>query len=146
MTRGAIFTHYRERRLEWCLAGYLVYLGYALTLPPNSMSASSFVVALRNMTEDEWGIAFLTGGALYVLALHINGRAAWTPFFRAAMTFVGSQLFLHLALSLMKVQYFGLSVLTYLYISFVFFGAAFVSAAFDCGREIKIWRARHGWL
>lgn len=141
-----VLTKYASRRLEWCLAGYLLYLGVLLILPPASMSASSFEIALQRAPEYAWGGAFLLGGALYAYALHINGRAAWTPFFRAAATFAGSQLFLSLSLSLIEVQYFGLSVLTYLFMAFGFFGAAFVSAAYDCGVEVKIWRAKHGRL
>lgn len=139
-----LFTNFSNKRLEWCLALYCVWIGTGMLLPPVTLGATTFRVALQYATETGWGGTFLASGILHMFALHINGRAAWTPFLRAAALAVSSQTFLAFALSLAPVSMFGMSFLTYLFFAIVFCGVAFSSAAFDCGREIKIWRMRHG--
>lgn len=140
------FTHFASRRLEWCLAFYTTYFGLILTLPPKSMSSQSFSVALYQMTETQWGAVYLIVGIAHIMSLHINGRAAWTPFVRVGALFINCQVFLALSVSLGKVNSWGTGTHNYGFIALVFCGVALYAAAHDCGREIKIWRGRHGEL
>lgn len=142
-TKAAIirwFTHYPQRRLEWLLALYTVWFGGMLCLPVPSMNPDSFIGALSYMSETSWGVAYVMVGLLHNVALHINGRAAWTPFARLAALALNANVFLAMALSLMPVNPVDTGVLTYGFIAIGFCGAAIWSAAQDCGREVKIWR------
>lgn len=139
------FTHYAGRRLEWLLAFYTVFFGAALMMPAASMSTATFTGALFMLPEWGWGLLYVVVGLMHISALHINGRAAWTPFARFVALFLNSQVFLALALSLAPSNPWGTGVLTYGFISVGFCGAAIYAAGQDCGREIKTWKARrHG--
>lgn len=138
-----ILPNYHNRRLEWALAVYLLYLGAALALPVSSMQSRTYSAALERASEGMWSAVFAGEGLVLYLALQINGRAAWTPFLRATSLFVASQTFYWFAMDLAKAQPLGLTFATYMYVSLGFCGVAFSTAAFDCGGEIKIWRSRH---
>lgn len=144
LSRFPWFTAYSTRKLEWLLAIYTLYFGTMISLPPHSMSAASFKSALLIMPEWAWGLIYIVVGVLHNLALHVNGRAAWTPFARLAALFLNSQVFLGLALGIAQVNPWSTGVFTYGFFAFGFCGAAFYTAGLDCGREVKIWRAQHG--
>lgn len=137
------FTHYRTRRLEWSLATYTLFFGLALLLPWPSMASLSFLTVLGLMSETSWGLVYTAVGLCHMMSLHINGRAAWTPFARLAALFLNSQVFLALAVGLMPANPLGTGVLTYGFMAVGFCGPAMAAAAFDCGREYKIWRGRN---
>ena len=136
------FTHFRMRRLEWLLAIYTVFFGAALMLPPVSMASGSFVWLLAAMPESTWGALYFIVGTLHAMALHVNGRAAWTPFARLAALTLNSQVFLAMALYLTKSNPFGTGVITYGFIAIGFCGTCIAAAAYDCGKEIAIWRGQ----
>lgn len=140
---AALLPNYHNRRLEWALAFYLLYIGAFLALPPLQMSSPSYRAVLDRASEGSWALTFLLEGLLLYFALQVNGRAAWTPFLRAGALFISAQTFLVFAMSLSQVA-LGMSFATFLFISLGFCGIAFSTAAYDCGREIKIWRARYG--
>lgn len=138
------FTRYNERRLEWLLAFYTLFFGLMISLPPQSMTSNGFTVALALMPEWAWGAIYVAVGIVHNLALHVNGRAAWTPFARVAVLVLNSQVFFALAIKIAEVSPWSTGVFTYGFFSFGFCGAAIFAAAYDCGREIKIWRKRNG--
>lgn len=136
---GAWFTHYASRKLEWLIAGYTIYFGAALMLPPVSMGSANFRGALSLMTEGQWGAVYLLVGILHAVALHINGRSAWTPFARAGALFLNANVFLAMTIGIAEANHFSTGVFTYGFLACGFCGAALASAAHDCGREVKIW-------
>lgn len=138
----AWMTHFERRRLEWTLAVYTLYFGIGLLMPAQSMSSSTFVGTLSLMSELGWGVAYSVVGVIHMVALHINGRAAWTPFARLAVLAFNSQVFLALCLSLVPANPWGTGVMTYGAIAIGFCGVAIIAAAQDCGKEIAIWRRR----
>lgn len=141
------FTNFAARRLEWVLSFYTIYFGALLLMPPISMSSRSFAYTTYVMSENKWGLLYFTVGCLHAIALHINGRAAWTPFARLASLFINSQVLLALSVSLARVDVWATGPHTYGFIGLVFCGVAMYSAAFDCGREYSIWRGqRRGQL
>ena len=142
----AWFTHYNQRRLEWLLAFYTLFFGVMISMPSDSMTSSGFAVALALMPEWVWGTIYIVVGIVHNLALHVNGRAAWTPFARVAALLLNSQVFFALALKIAEVNPWSTGVFTYGFFAIGFCGAAIFAAAYDCGREIKIWRTRHGGL
>lgn len=145
MTRFfAWFTHYPSRKLEWAIAWFTLLLGVWLLLPAEAMNTRSYNSALFLMSETQWGLTYLTAGIVHNIALHINGRAAWTPLGRFVALVLNSQVFLALALNLWNSNPWGLGGFTYTFFSIGFCGPALVAAGLDCGRELKIWRARHG--
>lgn len=135
-------SHFETRRLEWCIALYTVYFGAMLMLPPESMAATDFIYVLFIMDEFWWGVCYALIGAGNCLALHINGRAAWTPFARFFAIFMNAQIFLAMGLAMGRTFLWGAGTLTYLAIAFLFCGVALRSAATDCGRELSIMRRR----
>lgn len=137
---GWWFTHYERRKLEWCIVTYTILFGASLLLPWQSMSSAAFVGVLALATEPMWGVIYLSAGLIHSCALHINGRAAWTPFARLAALILNSQVFLAMALGLAESNPIGTGVINYSLIACIFCGAAVVSAAADCGNELKIWR------
>lgn len=143
LSRIMWFTHYPERKLEWTLAIYTLFFGLFLILPAMSMNTRSFTAALAFMPEPAWGAAYIVVGIIHNIALHINGRAAWTPFARLLALFLNSQVFLGLALGVGTSNPWSTAVFTYGFFAAGFCGAAIFTAAVDCGREFKIWQARH---
>lgn len=143
LSRYQWFTRFSERRLEWALAIYTLFFGLFLILPPASMNTRSFTAALSFMPEWKWGLLYAAVGVLHNAALHVNGRAAWTPFARLGALFLNSQAFLGLALGIARANPWSTGVFTYAFFGIGFCGAAIYTAALDCGREIKIWQARH---
>lgn len=139
----AILPNYANRRLEWALAMYLLYIGAVLWLPGFSMKSPTYAAALQRASESQWAAVFAAEGLILYVALQVNGRAAWTPFLRATTLFIASLTFYWFAMDLSKVHSLSMTFATYLFISLGFCGLAFSAAAFDCGREIKIWRGRH---
>ena len=115
-----------------------------LCLPVPSMTSIGFTVALDLMPEWAWGAIYVAVGIVHNLALHVNGRAAWTPFARVAALLLNSQVFFALALKIAEVNPWSTGVFTYGFFAFGFCGVAIFTAAYDCGREIKIWRKRNG--
>lgn len=144
LSRIPWFTSYSTRKLEWLMAIYTLYFGLAISLPPQSMTSSSFDSAISIMPEWGWGAAYVMVGVGHNIALHINGRAPWTPFARLFALFLNSQVFLALALGIAQSIPWGTGVFTYGFFAVGFCGAAIYTAAQDCGRELKIWQARHG--
>ena len=137
------FTHFGKRKLEWLLALYTCGFGIWLLLPPDSMNIRSFATALRFLREGEWGAIYACVGACHALALHINGRAAWTPFARLAAVFLNSQVFLAITAGIYPSNPWGTGVFTYGFLGIGFCGVCMVSAAVDCGKEVKVWRIRN---
>lgn len=142
MTRKPLFTKFRSRKLEWFLALYTLCFGLWLLLPACSMG-ESFASALAYMSETQWGQVYAVIGALHLIALHVNGRGAWTPFARLLAVLINSQVFLAIALNLIPYNPWSTGVFTYGFLSLGFCGVCIISAAADCGHEIKIWTTRH---
>lgn len=137
------FTNYQHRRLEWALSTCTVTLGAVLLWPAESMGLPIYGTALRIMGESDWGLLYFIVGSCHIIALHINGRAAWTPFVRLAALFLNSQVFLALSLGLAHVNAWSVGAFIFGYLATVFCGMAIWAAAQDCGREFAIWRRRH---
>lgn len=133
------FTHFEGRKLEWFLSIYTLVFGILVALPPVSMASNSFTGTLFLMSETTWGLCYAFAGALHMYALHINGRAFWTPLVRALALAVNSQVFLALSLSLTPANAWGTGVITYAAL-FCACLLALWAAAKDCGDELKIWR------
>lgn len=136
------FTHYESRKLEWSISIYTLIFGLALMLPPSSMSTAGYSPVLALLPERGWGMLYTTVGAAHMVALHINGRGAWTPFTRLAALTINSQVFLAMSLSFAASNPYGTAVITYGSLGMLFCGMAIWAAALDCGREIAIWQ-RH---
>lgn len=143
LSRYPWFTRYKDRKLEWLLAFYTLWFGACVSLPPHSMSSPSFEDALAIAPEWAWGLVYSVVGIVHIISLHVNGRGWWTPFARLFALFLNSQVFLALTLGLAQQNPWGTGPITYSFVAFGFCGAAFYSAALDCGHEIKIWRARN---
>ena len=139
-----LLPNWHNRRLEWGLTFYLLFLSLVLLAPAASMQSPTYRGALEKTNELGWALIFGSEGVLLYVTLQVNGRAAWTPFLRGLTLLLVSQTFFSFAISLAKVQSLGLTFASYLFISLGFCGIAFSTAAFDCGREIKVWRSRHG--
>lgn len=143
---GAIprwFTHFSKRKLEWVLALYTFCFGLWLLLPPISFNPSSFSNALYYADEGTWGMIYTIVGVVHLLALHVNGRKAWTPFGRLIAVTLNSQVFLAITIGVWPSNHWGSPVFTYGFLGLVFCGACIVSAAIDCGHEYAIWSARN---
>lgn len=136
------FTHYPQRKLEWLIAIYTVWFGLWLIGPWDAMSPTSFSSVLGYATEATWGVIYLAVGVLHNYALHVNGRAAWTPFVRSAALMLNCNVFLAMTIGLIHVYPGDTGVATYGFMVFGFCGAALWSASSDVGREVKIWRKR----
>lgn len=137
------FTHFDRRKCEWLLALYTLGFGVWLLLPVDSMSPVSFDRALGFMAEARWGAIYAAVGTCHCWALHVNGRAAWTPFGRLGAVFLNSQVFLAITLGVYPSNPWGTGVFTYGFLGIGFCGVCMVSAAVDCGREVKVWRIRN---
>lgn len=135
-------TNWPTRKLEWSIAVYTIMFGLWLMLPMTAMSPGSFRRVLGVMSEGWWGLSYAAAGVWHVTALHINGRAAWTPFARLCALVINSQVFLAMAIHLAKTNPFGTGAFTYGFIAIGFCGPAIAAAAYDCGKEYKIWRGR----
>ncbi|WP_072296157.1 hypothetical protein [Paracoccus sp. SM22M-07] len=134
------FTNFRQRRLEWCIALYTVGFGAFLMLPFVSFATAGYRGVLTLMSEFSWGLVYLLTGILHNVALHVNGRAAWTPFARVVTLFLNSQVFLAFALAFAHSNPAGSGVFTYAVIATLFCWVALWAAGEDCGREYKIWK------
>ncbi|WP_062560993.1 hypothetical protein [Paracoccus aminovorans] len=137
------FTHFGKRKLEWMLAIYTLGFGLWLLIPATSMSVASFSRALGIMGEASWGALYAIVGACHAVALHINGRSAWTPFARLAAVSLNSQVFLAITAGIYPSNPWGTGVFTYGFLGIGFCGVCMVSAAVDCGKEVKVWRIRN---
>ena len=140
------FTNYSARRLEWSIAMYTLAFGIFLMLPGGSMVSPGFSLTLDLLNEQQWGMVYLVVGVVHSIALHINGRAAWTPFARLIVMILNSQAFLAMALSVWSVSPWSTGGFTYGFVAIGFCGPAIVSAAYDCGRELRIWRGKRGGI
>lgn len=138
-----MLTNWHNRKLEWSLALLTLVFGVWLLHPSQSMSSPSYRRILAFASEEVWAALFVAVGVAHVIALQINGRAAWTPFVRVAAAGLNSQVFFGLALAfagqapwLTAVPiYAGLGVMCLI---------AMGCAAFECGHEIHHWRQRDG--
>lgn len=137
------FTNFTNRKLEWALAIYSLLFGVMIALPPVSFSSENARGVLSIMNETRWGLLYAAAGMAHAVALHVNGRAAWTPFLRISVIFLNSQIFLAMALAFASANVWGTAVLTYGSMCFVFCLIAGHAAALDCGREWKIWNERN---
>ena len=138
------FTHYRARRLEWSISIFTVLFGAVLILPAASMATPGYSPVLAMLGEHQWGAVYAMTGLCHMAALHVNGRGAWTPFARLGALFVNSQVLLAMSLGFAQGNLFGTATVTYGSLAVIFCGPAIWTAALDCGREIAIWRGRHG--
>ena len=138
------FTHYRVRRLEWSLSIFTVVFGAVLTLPHVSMATPGYSPVLSMLTERDWGLVYAAIGICHMMALHVNGRGAWTPFARLAALLINSQVLLAMSLAFAQGNVLGTATITYGSLAVIFCGPAIWSAALDCGNEIAIWRGKHG--
>lgn len=136
------FTKFGSRKLEWMISVYTIYFGVLLIIPGDSMGGPNFVKPLQWLPEEQWGFMYTAVGILHAVALHINGRAAWTPFVRAIMLLINSQVFLWLSAGLAQTNPMGTGPHTYGFLAIGFCGVALWSACIDCGREIKTWQCR----
>lgn len=138
------FTHYRVRRLEWSLSFYTVFFGTILMLPHVSMATPGYSPVLALLGERDWGMVYAITGLCHMMALHVNGRGAWTPFARLGALLVNSQVLLAMSLAFAQGNLLGTGTITYGGLAVIFCGPAIWSAALDCGNEIAIWRGRDG--
>ena len=134
------FTHFRIRRLEWSLAVYTLAFGLFLMLPAVSFATTGYHGVLGYLSEFNWGLLYCLTGVLHNVALHVNGRASWTPFARLLTLFLNSQVFLAMAFAFAQSNPWGSGVFTYGAVGCLFCMIALVAAAEDCGREFKIWK------
>lgn len=141
---STLLTHYQKRKLEWSLALYTAWFGGMLLLPANSMATPAYDVVLAYMDETQWGIVYGCVGVAHCTALHINGRAWWTPIVRLIALSINCLVFLGLCLGFSHDNLLGTATLTYGFIGVWMCGAGLLTAAEDCGRELAIWRQRHG--
>lgn len=145
LSRFPWFTNYAQKKLEWLIAIYTVWFGLWLLGPWDAMNSTSFSTVLSYASERTWGLVYVTVGILHNYALHVNGRAAWTPFVRTAALLLNCNVFLAMTVGLVHVFPGGTGVATYSFMVFGFCGSALWSSASDVGREIKVWRKRrHG--
>ena len=143
LSRFPWFTKFPDRKLEWWISLHTFGFGLWLAMPGASFSGSRGFGGVNSIMSEGWlSITFLVIGAVHAQSLHINGRAAWTPFCRLASVFFNGLVFFNLAFGFWL--YAPLSSGVYTYNSFALgaCGMALVSAARDCGREIAIKRGR----
>lgn len=145
LSRFPWFTNYAQKKLEWLIAIYTVWFGLWLLGPWDAMNSTSFGTVLGYASERAWGATYLAVGILHNYALHVNGRAAWTPLVRSGALLLNCNVFLAMTIGLVHSYPGSTGVATYSFMVFGFCGAALWSASSDVGREIKIWRKnRHG--
>ena len=143
LSRFKWFTKYQERKLEFGLALYTLGFGLWLAIPGLSFAGSAgFDGVTSIMGERLWSALFVCVGAIHAYALHINGRAAWTPFARLAALLCNGVVLFNLAFGFWLYTPLSSGVYTYGFMAFGFCGMAIVAAAKDCGREIAIYRSR----
>ena len=138
------FTHYRVRRLEWSLSIFTVVFGAVLILPHVSMATPGYSPVLSMLGERDWGLVYAVTGLCHMMALHVNGRGAWTPFARLGALLVNSQVLLAMSLAFAQGNILGTGTITYGGLAVIFCGPAIWSSALGCGNEIAIWRGRDG--
>lgn len=142
LSRIPRFTKYAARKLEYGISFYTALFGAFLLAPPTSMNSPNFTLVLNTLPEWQWAMLMLVTGVIHTYALHINGRAAWTPFARLGVLFINSQIFISIALAIARHSPFSSGVFTYGFLGIGFCGMALYAAGVDCGREVKIWRER----
>lgn len=143
LSRVKWFTKFSERKLEFGLALYTIGFGLWLAIPGLSFTGSAgFAGVVSIMGEHLWSVMFFCVGTIHLYALHINGRAAWTPFARLAALLGNSAVLFNLSFGFWLNTPLSSGVYTYGFFAFGFCGMAIVPAAKDCGREIAIWRSR----
>lgn len=137
-----VFTHWQARKLEWWLAMATFGFGVWLMAPWVSFATVGYIGVAALLGEFAWGCLYLCVGAGHCYALHVNGRAWWTPFLRVATLFTNSQVFLAFAIA-----FYGqnpASTAVYIYSACVVACCFAIIPAFeDCGKEIKIMRGRN---
>lgn len=144
-SRWPWFTHFKERRLEFITAVYTVATGAFLALPVTSMNTSVGVAhATEFMAERVWAGVFVALGLASLWALHVNGRAAWTPHARLATSGLSMLAFAALASAFLAAQPQSLGVCAYALSAFLFCGNCVLSAARDVGQEISRRRGVRG--
>lgn len=77
--------HLVARQIDWLMAGWSTYLGCWYLMPWVSMPSPVYDGVTDVMPETCWGVVFLAGGLLHLLALSINGGRGWTPGLRIAV-------------------------------------------------------------
>lgn len=142
LSRFPWFTRWPDRKLEWTLALYTVWFGLWLLMPWQAMNTRSFDSVLTWAREPLWGLLFLFIGVCHNVALHVNGRAWWTPLVRTVALLMNATAFLVMDLGLAAENPGGTGVGTYTYFVFGFCGAALWTASYDVGHEWTIWRSR----
>lgn len=140
LSRFRWFTKYRERKLEYGISFYTLFFGLFLALPPHSMAAPNFATVRQTLPEWQWAVAMIVIGGVHTYALHLNGRAAWTPFARLGVLFINSQVFVSITLAIASISPWSTGAFTYGFLGIGFCGMALYAAGVDCGREVKIWR------
>lgn len=139
-SRWKWFSSYSTRKLEWGVSVQMAGFGAFFLLPPISLRGSLGLEAAQElMDEASWGVLFLSLGCASMWFLHVDGRAAWTPFARMA-----SMLGCILALVVFSHGFLPWSPGAYWFLSsaFLLFGNGFLAASRDAGQEIRFWR--HG--
>ncbi len=71
------------RETEWTISIAATGFGIWLIWPMPSMDGAAFSVLTNWAPEPQWGLLFFLTGISHVVALVINGRAAWTAWVRA---------------------------------------------------------------
>lgn len=142
MTIAKFFTHYPTRKLEWCIAMYTIGFGLWLMLPTEAMNTASFRGVLSMMSEGAWGRTYTLIGLAHVFALHVNGRSAVTPFLRLSVLLANSGMFQAMFWAVLAANPWGTAVFTYGFFAIGFCGPAIATAGTECGKELKILRAR----
>lgn len=136
------FYNFQRRRLEWLIAIYTFMFGAMLMIPGASFISQTWRGTLEMMPEHSWAILYLATGIMHNIALHVDGRAAWTPFARLIVLFINSQVFLSIALTIAQYHIMAANVFIHSFMGIAFCGVAIAAAAEDCGREIKIAQER----
>lgn len=133
------FTHFQQRKLEWALAVSTSLFGALIALPMESMRTPGYKPVLDIMPEMWWGLTYMAAGVTHIYALHINGRAWWTPFARLFALFISMQVFTAFAFGFSKGNAWSTATLWYGIVAVIYCGTALWYAALDCGKEYKIW-------
>lgn len=143
---AGFFTYYQKRKMEWFLAIYTAVYGLALFAPHESMKHPGYTSVIDMMSELHWACLFTVTGVLHMAALHVNGRAAWTPFARLIVLFVNAQVLTAFAVAFIPLGVFSTAVVNYSLLALLGCYPAMWFAAKDCGAELAIMQAcsRHG--
>lgn len=125
-----ITTHRRkDRPLEWFLAGFSLVWGCAAIAAPGVVALAPQELALEPLGSLRLAAIAASLGVAHMVALLVNGTAAWTPIARLLVTAANAGFFAWVTAIALQLHVLGPSVLIYGYTAMGFMWCGWVAGA-----------------